>query len=207
MRAALFALLIVGTSVLAKERFSYAELQVGLATSTGFSTYEDAEGERVAPGSLGTTLMFSGYFPALGAVVLSPSFSLLTTDGRVNDDPSPPPAFDIRFHQREIGVDVLTSPGDLHKLQLGIGSSLAWWTAAEDNARPPIDGVYVAGRSIEGKAVMARGVVHLALRNPEVSGAALKLVAAWPLTALLRVDNTAATGYIGLHCGFSMILN
>lgn len=37
---------------------------------------------------------------------------------------------------------------------------------------------------------MARGVVHLALRNPEVSGAALKLVAAWPLTELLRVDNT-----------------
>ncbi len=188
-------------------RPSYAEIQVGIATSTGFNTYQDVEGERVAPGSIGTTLLFSGYFPLGGHISLSPNFSLLTTDGKVNDDPSPPATFDIRFHQREVGVDALISPGDLRKLHLGLGSSIAWWTAAEDRARPPLEGEYQRGRSIDGQALMARGTVHLALRNPDVSGASLKLVAAWPLTGLLQVDNTAAAGYIGLHCGFSMILN
>ncbi|MBK6765963.1 MAG: hypothetical protein IPG71_06435 [bacterium] len=34
---------------------SYAELQVGIATPAGFTTHNDVESERVAPGSLGTT--------------------------------------------------------------------------------------------------------------------------------------------------------
>ncbi|MCL4305973.1 hypothetical protein KJZ99_08670 [bacterium] len=189
------------------DRLSYAEVQLGFATTTGLTVYKDVEGERVAPGSIGTTLQFSGYFPLIGVLSFSPHFTLLTTDGRVTDDPSPPPSFDVRFHQRELGLDLLFRPGDLRKLRLGAGSSIAWWTAAEDNARPVIDGEYLRGRSIDGQALMGRGVIHLALRNPEVSGASLKLVAAWPLANLIRVENTAATGYIGLQCGFSMILN
>lgn len=188
-------------------RYTYAEVQVGVATSTGLQTYQDVESERVSPGSLATTLMFSGYFPIGNRYAISPTFSLLTTDGRVNDDPSPPTAFNIRMHQREVGVDALVSPGDLRKLQMGLGTSIAWWTAAEENSRPPFEGEYERGRTINGQALMARGVMHLALRNPDVSGASLKLVAAWPLTELLQVDNTAATGYVGLQCGFSMILN
>lgn len=201
-------LLFIGLATSAElNRMSYAEIQVGLATSTGLVTFQDIEGERVAPGSIGTTLLFSGYLPLSNHFFVSPNFSLLTTDGKVRDDPSLPTTFGIRYSQREVGVDALISPGDLRKLQLGLGTSLAWWTAAEDNVRGPIDGEYLPGRSIDGQALMARGVVHLALRNPDVSGAALKLVAAWPLTELLQVDNTAATGYIGLQCGFSMILN
>jgi len=207
MRTVFILLLVLCGTSLAADRYSSAEIQVGFATSTGFSTFADIEGDRVAPGSVGTTLLFTGYFPTFSTFTISPGFTLLTTDGRVTEDPTPPPAFDIRFHQREVGVDALWSPGNLRKLNFGIGSSFAWWSAAEDNARPPIDGEYLRGRSIEGKALMARGVAHLALRNPDVSGAAIKLVAAWPLTDLLSIDNTAATGYIGLHCGFSMILN
>lgn len=188
-------------------RPAYAEVQVGVATAAGFTTFQDIESERVAPGSVGTTLMFSGYFPVLKKIQLSPTFSLLTTDGRISNDPSIPTAFDIRFHQREFGADVLFSPGDLKRLNLGLGSSLAWWTASEDNARRPDDSIFVRGRTVEGKSMMARGMIHLALRNPDVSGASVKFVAAWPLTELLRLSNTAATGYIGLQCGFSMILN
>ncbi len=209
MRSILASLLLCSSLALAAEfaRPTYAEIQVGFATSTGLNTYQDVESERVAPGSLGTTLMFSGYFPVVGSFTLSPTFALLTTDGEISNDPTAPSVFDVRFHQREFGVDALITPAKLSRLNLGIGSSLAWWTAAEDNARQTEENVYVKGRSIEGKSVMARGIVHLALRNPEVSGASLKLVAAWPLTELLRLDNTAATGYVGLQCGFSMILN
>lgn len=191
-------------------RPSYAEIQVGLATSLAYTTFRDVESDRVAPGSLGTTLMFSGYFPLYNSFILSPTFALLSTDGEVSDDPSHPSVFDIRFHQREFGADALICPGDLSRLMAGLGASLAWWTAAEDNARvsgDPDDPVYERGRTIEGKSLMARSVLHLALRNPQVSGASIKFVAAWPLAELLRLNNTAATGYVGLQCGFSMILN
>lgn len=110
MRAALFALLIVGTSVLAKERFFTPNFRSDWLLPPDFPLLKMLRANASRLDRLGTTLMFSGYFPALGAVVLSPSFSPLTTDGRVNDDPSPPPAFDIRFHQREIGMDVLHRP-------------------------------------------------------------------------------------------------
>lgn len=190
-------------------RPSYAEVQAGLATPTGFSTHKDIESERVAPGSLGTTLLFSGYFPVGSWFTISPNFCLLTTDGRVNNDPSLPSSFKIRFSQREVGIDALFVPGDLKRLHLGIGSSFAWWTAAENSVRVSYEDnrTYESGRTIDSKAVLGRGVIHLALRNPEVSGASLKLVGAWPLAELLRLENTAATGYIGLQCGFSMILN
>ncbi len=209
MRSILVSLLVSCGLAAAAEtsRPSYAEVQVGFASAAGLTTFQDIESERVAPGSLGTTLMFSGYFPVLSNFQLGPTFALLTTDGRISNDPTVPSVFDIRFHQREFGIDALVSPGDLNRLNLGIGSSLAWWTASEDNARQSEDSVFVQGRTIEGKSVMARGIVHLALRNPDVSGASIKLVAAWPLTELLRLNNTAATGYIGLQCGFSMILN
>lgn len=209
MRTILAFLLLCISLVSAAElsRPSYAELQVGVATSTVFDTYQDVESNRVVPGSLGTTLMFSGYFPVLSRLSLSPTFTLLTTDGEISNDPSVPTVFDVKFHQREIGLDALYSPGDLKRMSLGIGSSLAWWTATEDNARQSDESVYIRGRSIEGKSAMARAIVHLALRNPEVSGASMKLVAAWPLTEILRLNNTAATGYVGLQCGFSMILN
>jgi len=211
MRSILASLLLCSCLALAADdvRPSYAEIQVGLASSTGLDTYQDIESERVAPGSVGTTLMFSGYFPIVKHFSLSPTFALLTTDGEVSNDPTAPSVFDIRFHQREFGLDALFSPGDLKRLNIGLGSSLAWWTASEDNARiMNEDEIEVERRrSIEGKSVMARGVMHLALRNPEVSGASLKLIAAWPLTELLRLENTAATGYVGLQCGFSMILN
>ena len=204
MRSILASLLLCSSLALAAEfaRPTYAEIQVGFATSTGLNTYQDVESERVAPGSLGTTLMFSGYFPVVGSFTLSPTFALLTTDGEISNDPTPPSGVAARFHHRGFGVDALITTTQLSRLNLGIGSSLAWWTAAEDNARQTEENVYVKGRSIEGKSVMARGIVHLALRNPEVSGASLKLVAAWPLTELLRLDNTAATGYVGLQCWF-----
>ncbi len=209
MRSILASLLLYSSFAMAADfaRSTYAEIQVGLATSTGLDTFQDIESERVAPGSLGTTLMFSGYFPVFKSLTLSPTFALLTTDGKVSRDPTAPTVFDVRFHQREFGVDALFSPAKMGRLNIGVGSSMAWWTASEDNARQTETDVFVEGRSIEGKSLMARGVAHWALRNPEVSGASLKLVAAWPLTELLRLDNTAATGYVGLQCGFSMILN
>lgn len=197
------------TSAAEFTRLSSAELQVGIATPAGFTTHNDVESERVAPGSLGTTLMFSGYFPLGSWFSLSPGFVLLTTDGRVTNDPSPPTAFDIRYTQSEAALDALITPGGLRRLQLGLGTSFTWWNAAEDNARVSYEDerTYERGRRIDSKAVMARGVIHLALRNPEVSGASLKLVGAFPVNDLLSLDNTAASGYIGLQCGFAMILN
>ncbi|MCB9366833.1 MAG: hypothetical protein H6508_06630 [Calditrichaeota bacterium] len=210
MRSLAFSLLLLcAVSVAGAREFgrpSYAEVQVGIATPTGLSTFQDVESERVSPGSVGTTLLFSGYFPVFKTLTVSPSFTLLTTDGRVTGDPTVPTAFNVRFHQREFGADVLIHSGKARRLMIGAGTSLAWWTATEENAKPNYDGVYQRGRSIEGQALMGRGIVHVALRNPDVSGASLKLVAAWPLANLIQVNNTAATGYIGLQCGFSMIL-
>ncbi|MBK6765962.1 MAG: hypothetical protein IPG71_06430 [bacterium] len=153
--------------------------------------------------------MFSGYFPLGSWFSLSPGFVLLTTDGRVTGDPSTPTAFDVRYSQSEAALDALVSPGDLRRLQFGLGASFAWWTAAEDNARVSYEDerTYERGRRIDSKALLGRGVIHLALRNPDVSGASLKLVGALPLAEMLRLDNTAASGYISLQCGFSMILN
>jgi hypothetical protein len=131
---------------------------------------------------------------------------MLATGGEVSDDPLPPESFDIHFQQREIALDALVAPPGLSRLHFGAGTSFAWWDAAEDYQRPLPGGYYFDGRVIKSSALMARGIAHLALRNPDVSGASLKLVAAWPLNEVLRMKNSAATGYIGIHCGFSMIL-
>ncbi len=110
MRSLLLLPLLLSASLAFAADFSrpsYAEVQAGVATPTGFSTHNDIESERVAPGSIGTTLLFSGYFPVGGWFTVSPNFCLLTTDGRVNNDPSQPTAFNIRFSQREVGIDAL----------------------------------------------------------------------------------------------------
>lgn len=187
-------------------RPSYVELFVGFASPFDLVSYQDKESERVNPGSFATSLSMSGIFPFIGAISLAPSFSMLASGGVVTNDPLPPGNFDVRFQQREIALDALVAPPGLSRIHVGAGSSFAWWDAAEDYQRPLPDGYYFDGRVIKSNALMARGIVHLALRNPEVSGASLKIVAAWPLNEVLRMNNSAATGYIGVHCGFSMIL-
>jgi hypothetical protein len=45
------------------------------------------------------------------------------------------------------------------------------------------------------------------LRNPEVSGVSMKLIGALPMTDILKMEDSAASGYVALHIGFSMLLN
>ena len=61
-------------------------------------------------------------------------------------------------------------------------------------------------RVTRGQSYLLRGVVHLMLRTPGVSGFSAKLIAAVPLTHALRIEDSAATGYIGVNLGFSMVV-
>ncbi|MCC6476155.1 hypothetical protein IT157_03795 [bacterium] len=206
MHRVVLLLLVLIVSQAQAKRPSYAELFVGFASPFDLVAYQDFQSERVNPGSFATSLSMCGVFPVFGSLSLNPSFSMIATGGDVTNDPLPPGNFNVRFQQREIALDGLIQAPGLRRLHLGAGTSFAWWDASEDYARPLTERDYFVGRVIEGKSLLARGILHLALRNPEVSGASLKLVAAWPLNEILRINDSAATGYIGLHCGFSMIL-
>jgi hypothetical protein len=148
-------------------------------------------------------------FPLKGRFSFSPSFSFLTTNGDVANDPTPPNDYDIRFQQSELALDLLWNPEGMQKFRLGPGVSLAWWNAAEDRDRRPFyyDDEEFPTRVLRSRSALLRGVAHWMLRNPEVSGISVKLIGAVPMTDILKIENSAATGYVALHIGFSMLLN
>jgi len=190
------------------QAYSYAGVMAGITTPTGLSTYRDAEADRVSPGSFGTTILFEGLFPLVGTLSFSPSFGFLSTDGEVEVDRLPSSAYDVFFRQSELGCDLLWKPEGFRRFRVGPGVSAAWWNAVEDHGRPIDARDQILERQVvRGQSVLIRGVAHLLLRNPEVSGATMKLIAAMPLTEALRIEDSAAAGYVGLSIGFSMILN
>jgi hypothetical protein len=208
--AIVYAVLLIGIYQTALA-YSYAEVMAGLAVPTGLSVHQSTNADRVTPGSIGTTITMHGLFPLAGSLSFSPAFSYLSTDGDVQGDPIPPPDYGIRFQQSELSLDLLWQPDGLRKLRIGPGISAAWWTAAEDFDLPPSyyrdDGFSYRTRVIKGQSALLRGVIHLMLRNPEVTGLSAKLVVGLPMTEFLKLEDSAATGYVALNLGFSMILN
>jgi hypothetical protein len=206
-----YAVLMMGILSQAALAYSYAEVMAGLAAPTGLEVHQSADADRVTPGSIGTAIAMQGLFPLLGQISFSPSFSYLSTNGDVHRDPLPPVNYRIRFQQSELALDLLWQPGSLKRFQIGPGVSAAWWTAAEDvDLRPTIyreDEFEYKTRVIRGQSALLRGVIHLMLRNPEVTGLSAKLVVGLPMTELLRMEDSAATGYVALNLGFSMLLN
>ena len=191
--------------------YSYAEVMAGLAAPTGLEVHHSNDADRVTPGPVATTLVLQGLFPVSDPVYFSPSFSYLSTGGNVEGDPVPPANYGIRFQQSELAVDLLWRPGGLNRFRLGPGISAAWWTAAEDFDIPPAAYQYsdytYRTRVTRGQSVLMRGVVHLMLRDPEVTGLSAKFIFGLPMTDILSLENSAATGYVALNLGFSMILN
>jgi hypothetical protein len=207
--AAVLLLLMLGTDLPAASAYSYAEVMAGLVSPTGLVVHRSKDADRVTPGSFGTAIVMDGLFPLLGRFSFSPSFGYLSTNGDVRNDPISPSNFDIRFQQTELACDLLWQPGGLRKFRLGTGISAAWWSAVEDKDLHPYyyRNNFNDTRVVRGQSALLRGVAHFMLRNPEVSGISAKLIAAYPLTELLKIDDSAASGYIGLNIGFSMILN
>jgi hypothetical protein len=191
--------------------YSYAEVMAGFAFSTGLEVHQSADADRVTPGSISTTIAMQGLFPLLGRFSFSPSFSYLSTNGDVRGDPLPPVDYQVRFQQSELALDLLWQPGGLRKFRIGPGLSAAWWTAVEDLDLPPTyyhdDELDYRTRVIRGQSALIRGVIHLMLRNPEVTGVSAKLIVGMPVTEFLKWEDSAATGYVALNIGFSMILN
>jgi hypothetical protein len=191
--------------------YSYAEVMAGLAVPTGLEVHQSTDADRVKPGSIGTTIALQGLFPLIGRFSFVPSFSYLSTNGDVQGNPLPADNYKIRFQQSELAVDLLWQPDGLRKFRFGPGISAAWWTAVEDVDLPPTyyhnDELDYRTRVIREQSALMRGVVHLMLRDPDVSGLSAKLVVGLPLTELLKWEDSAAAGYVALNIGFSMILN
>ncbi len=201
--------ILLGFSLPTAYAYSYAEVMAGIVSPTGLVVHQDKDADRVTPGSFGTAIVMDGLFPLLGRFSFSPSFSYLSTNGDVKSDPTPPSDFNIRFQQTEFACELLWQPGGLSKFRIGPGVSVAWWSAAEDRDRNPYEYGYqdVDTRVVRGQSALMRGVAHFMLRNPEVSGISAKLIVAQPITTLLKIDDSAASGYIGMNIGFSMVLN
>jgi hypothetical protein len=186
---------------------TYAEVMAGISTPTGISSYRDQEAERVSPGDVATTLTIAGLFRLSEQFTLSPSYSYLSTNGNVagSSHPTLPATYDIKFQQNELALDLMWLPGGLNRFRFGPGISASWWHASEKLDHPQY-AWYKDSRVTRGQSYLLRGVAHFMLRSPSVTGFSVKLVGAVPLTQVLRIKDSAATGYIGINCGFSMIV-
>lgn len=206
--ACVLALMLFGYSLPSAYALSYAEVMMGFVSPTGLVVHQDKEAKLVNPGSFGTAIVMDGLFPLFGRFSFSPSFGFLSTNGNVKDYPLPPNDFNIRFHQSELACDLYWQPGGLRKFRVGPGISAAWWSAVEDKDVNPYRYEYeIDNHVVRGQSALLRAVAHFMLRNPDVSGVSAKLIVAQPMTDILKMKNSAATGYIGLHLGFSMVLN
>lgn len=187
---------------------SYAELMAGLATTNSLIEYRDTDADRVDPGSFATSIQICGLFELNPYFSISPSYSYLSTDGSVDSDMLQFPDYSVRLQQSELAVDFFWRPPGVRKIRFGPGFSLGWWNAQEDYERPIYRSEdYPERRVTRGQSWLARGVVHMMPRTPTVPGISLKVIGAYPLTELLRKEDTSALGYIGISAGFSMILN
>lgn len=184
---------------------TYAEVMVGVVSPTGLSRYRDPESQYVKTGTVGTTLTLDGLFQLNKHFALSPSYSYLSTGGSVDHarESYLPSEYDIKFQQNELGVDALWTPPGTTRFRFGPGMSAVWWFASEKIDHP----LYAYdNRVTRGQSFLARGVAHLMLRAPGLTGFSLKFIAAVPLTQTLKIKNAAATGYVGVSLGFSMVV-